>query len=94
LNMGVLFRIGNPNKTLSFYILGSTGPHSISENSVRQAKGFVFSNQFSIGLHIRVGKNSYLDLRPRLRHLSNFSREKPNRGINNLIISGGMLVNL
>ena len=67
---------------LSTYIFISTGPHFMSANTVRQAKGFLFSDNFGAGIYLFPGKNAAINLGFRLRHMSNADTRSPNQGIN------------
>ncbi|MDI6776689.1 MAG: acyloxyacyl hydrolase [Syntrophales bacterium] len=66
---------------LSAYISGSVGPHYISVVTRDQANGFIFSNAIGAGLYFFLTKNSAINLGYRLRHISNATLAKPNRGI-------------
>lgn len=94
LNVGFLLRHYLAEKLLSVYMLISTGPHYASILPYSQSSGFVFSDNLFLGITIRLNKYSYLDIRPGIRHLSNAGFRKPNGGINNLVISGGLMVSL
>lgn len=94
LNAGVLIRKNFFNDLLSLYGFISSGPHYISGAPERQSSGFIFSDNFFIGLNIRLLEDVYLDLRPGFRHISNAGLTKRNAGINNLVFSGGFFINL
>ncbi|MGI9546145.1 MAG: acyloxyacyl hydrolase [Flavobacteriaceae bacterium] len=94
LNIGFLLRHYPANKMLSLYFLISTGPHYASILPYRQSSGFIFSDNLFVGLTIKLTDDSYLDIRPGIRHLSNAGFKYPNGGINNLIISAGLMVAL
>ena len=91
LNFGLLIRMNTHNDLFSFYFFLSTGPQYIPDIPKRQASGFIFSNNVFLGMNIRIFKNVYLDIRPGFRHISNLNLELPNYGINNLVISGGLM---
>jgi len=91
LNIGLLARINVLTDAFSFYFFLSSGPHYIPEMPERQTGGFLFSSNVFLGVNIRIVKNLYLDIRPGLRHLSNLNLKLPNYGINNLVISGGVM---
>lgn len=63
------------------YIYACTGPHYISVNSENQAEGFVFSNQFGVGLYYFATKRTALNAGYRFRHMSNGGTRDPNSGI-------------
>lgn len=94
LNIGFLARKNLYKDALSLYGFISVGPHFVSGTPKRQANGFIFSDNFFIGLNIKLYENIYLDLRPGFRHISNASLKSPNGGVNTVILSGGILVNL
>jgi len=91
LNIGLLARINTRNDLFSFYFFLSTGPHYIPEIPERQASGFIFSSNVFFGMNIRIVNNLYIDIRPGFRHISNLDVNLPNYGINNLVISGGVM---
>ncbi len=93
-NAGLLIRKNIFKDFLSIYAFISLGPHYVSGTPQRQSKGFIFSDNFFIGLNIKLFKNTYLDLRPGFRHISNASLTHPNGGLNDFVISGGILINL
>ena len=90
LNMGLLIR-KNILRDLSLYGFISSGPHYVSEVPQRQAPGFLFSNNFFIGLHIPIWRSLHADIRTGFRHISNTTLALPNGGINNTIFSGGIV---
>jgi hypothetical protein len=92
LNMGFLIRKNVVQEFLSSYLIISAGPHYVSGIPERQADGFIFSDNFFAGVSIKVFKSVYLDIRGGFRHISNAGFEKPNKGINSLIINGGFFL--
>jgi len=94
INIGVLLRFNFFKDFMSIYGFASTGPHYIPKTPIRQAEGFIFSDNFFGGVHIRLIKNIYFDLRAGFRHVSNAGIEKPNGGINTHVLSGGFMINL
>jgi len=94
INLGVLFRMNCYGDLLSFYTIISAGPHYVSGTIKRQAAGFIFSDNLSIGLNIKLWEDIYLDVRAGFRHLSNANLKQPNIGIDNIILSGGFHLNL
>lgn len=93
-NFGILLRKNMYKDILSSYASISFGPHYVSGAPSRQTSGFIFSDNVFIGLTVKLDKNIYFDLRPGFRHISNANLVKPNRGVNNMMISGGIIVNL
>ena len=90
-NAGLLVRKNLFNKFLSFYAFISAGPHFVSGVPQRQTDGFIFSDNFFVGMNIKLNKRFQLDLRPGLRHISNAGIQNPNGGVNNSVISGGFI---
>lgn len=66
---------------VSFYILGSVGPHYVSVITTEQANGFIFSDVVGGGVYIHLGGKSALIMGYRFRHISNANLTKPNGGI-------------
>lgn len=93
-NAGVLVRKHVIKDFFSLYTFISSGPHYVSGTPQRQSKGFVFSSNLFVGLNIKLYENIYLDLKPGFRHISNAGMKGTNGGINDLVLSGGILVNL
>ena len=71
---------------LYFYQVLGAGPHFITAQLSRQATGFIFSDNFGLGLLKRLKKTGplLLNVQLRYRHLSNASFKKPNAGIDNV----------
>jgi hypothetical protein len=93
-NIGLLLRRSFKNNRFRIYTFLSVGPHFISDAPTRQSNGFIFSDNFSIGINLRLKDNLYFDFRPIYRHISNANLKIPNGGINNLIISSGFMYHL
>ena len=94
LNVGVLARKNVWKDFLSFYLLISAGPHYVSGTLERQSKGFIFSDNLSVGINMKLAKRLYLDIRPGFRHISNAGLKQPNRGINTITLNGGFFIAL
>ncbi|MBN1638890.1 MAG: acyloxyacyl hydrolase [Ignavibacteriales bacterium] len=92
LNFGIVVRKNFFNDLLWLYLLVGTGPHYTSGTPDRQASGFIFSDNFFIGLNFRIVDNFHLDLRTGIRHISNADLEEPNSGLNNFIIDSGFFI--
>lgn len=92
LNLGVLVRRNLFNDIMSVYSGISVGPHYISKTPLRQAKGFNFSDNILAGVNVRIAKTTYLDLRCGFRHMSNGGFNRPNGGINNIVLSAGVMI--
>jgi hypothetical protein len=69
-------------KNIYTYILIGTGPHFVTVHSIKQARGFIFSDNFGAGFYFFNNKNIALNTGFRLRHLSNANIKLPNSGIN------------
>ena len=79
------------NRRLFFYQMIGSGPHFISADVKRQAKGFIFSDNFAIGVFTGVGKKrSFLNFQLRYRHISNAGLKSPNGGIDSYNFLIGM----
>jgi hypothetical protein len=67
----------------------SSGPHYINIETRRQAKGFIFSDNFFLGYYhrLKIAEKYYvLGGYGGIRHISNASIKRPNGGINNWMI--------
>lgn len=70
------------NPRFYFYQMIGSGPHNISADVERQAKGFIFSDNFALGAFTALNKkNLFLNLQLRYRHISNAGLKMPNHGI-------------
>ncbi len=69
-----------PSLILSFQV--GSGPHWYSTTTRRQAPGFLFSNQISVGLYQKLNDKFSLSFVFRIRHMSNADTRQPNHGIN------------
>lgn len=93
LNCGLVFRY-SPLQKLGVYAGVSAGPHYVSATPIRQARGFIFSDNAFGGMNLKSAKNTWIDLRIGFRHISNAGLREPNGGVNNLMLSGGCLFDL
>ncbi|MBS3946331.1 MAG: acyloxyacyl hydrolase [Melioribacter sp.] len=91
---GFIFSFNLINDFISTYFLVSTGPHYSQKSPDRQVSGFMFNSNLDIGVIIYMQNNLSFDIRTGFRHLSNANLKIPNGGINNWIISFGILYNL
>ena len=89
INAGIRTYVKLSEKFFLYGMIGS-GPHYISAEIDRQAKGFIFSDNFAFGGYMKLLKSSkqFINLQLRYRHISNAGLKKPNKGINswNLMI--------
>lgn len=84
----------NISKKLSVYSFFGTGPHYIKRRLARQAVGLIFSDVLGAGFVYKFYKNTFIDMRYALRHLSNAGLARPNVGIENNILYIGIGKNL
>lgn len=78
--------------TYAFFLV-SSGPHFVSGTPERQANGFIFSDNFLVGIETRLLNGLYFFSRGGIRHISNLSISKPNGGVNNIVFGIGMSYN-
>jgi hypothetical protein len=89
-NMGIGYRIPFTSWWDIAGRIGS-GPNFISIETRRQAKGFLFSDNFELETNFRIKQiGTSIQLKSRYRHISNAGLKKPNGGIDNLIIFVGL----
>ncbi len=88
-NLGLEYRLNLSDKTALIGAIGS-GPHYITAETPKQAKGFIFSDNFTFGLKQTLGNSGTdLHLRTRFRHISNANLKKPNQGIDSWFLIVG-----
>jgi hypothetical protein len=90
-NIGFRYYQKLSDKLYVYEMLGS-GPHYITADLPRQAKGFIFSDNLAFGLYTRVntGKSLFLNTQIRIRHISNAGIKLPNSGVNTFNILIGL----
>lgn len=71
-------------KFLSVYTYISAGPHYYNTPTIRQAKGFIFSDNMGAGCWLHLPKRFYINTMFKIRHMSNANTRYPNKGINTL----------
>lgn len=81
-------------ENLNLYMLIALGPHYSEKSPERQVSGFMFNSNYDVGIYFLLKRNIYLDFRTGFRHLSNASLKSPNGGINNWIVTFGLLYQL
>ena len=81
------------SKSISSYLLGSTGPMYNDHQTARLRNGLSFSNSLCLGISVKVNAVTF-DLRSGVRHVSNASLYKPNRGYNSTITEVGLKIAL
>ena len=94
INVGLLLRLNLFHDYFSIYGLIGSGPHFITRTPDRQASGFIFSDNFFMGVNLRISNNLFLDIRSGKRHASNLDFDFPNGGINTFIIYFGIIKSL
>lgn len=91
---GIILAYKVLNDILNVYMLLSLGPHYSHKSPERQVSGFMFNSNYNIGINIFMKNNLLFDFRTGFRHLSNANLKNPNGGINNLLISFGLIYQL
>ena len=88
--LGVGFVIEKPlMKSLSVYVIVSSGPMITDTETERLSKGFAFSDVLSVGVKLHYEKVIW-DIRPSVRHSSNLNFQSSNAGINTMNIETGI----
>ncbi len=90
LGIGIITRYNLINN-ISVYALGSVGPMIIDTETERLAKGFAFSDVFSLGLSYKLNSIT-IDTRYGVRHTSNLNLQNPNSGYNSANFEIGFLI--
>ncbi|MEM8525189.1 MAG: acyloxyacyl hydrolase [Bacteroidota bacterium] len=62
------------------------GPHFINVETQRQAKGFIFSDNFALFYRARLNNNQQIGISSGIRHISNAGLMQPNLGIDDIMI--------
>jgi hypothetical protein len=78
--------------TFFLYQMLGAGPHFITADLPRQAKGFIFSDNLGIGFLKEVNREKalYLNVQFLVRHISNAGFKEPNAGVNSLNLLLGL----
>lgn len=93
-NLGLEYRLNFSDRTALIGAIGS-GPHYITAKVEKQASGFIFSDNFTLGLKQTLGDGSTdLHLRTRFRHISNANLKQPNQGIDSWFVILGATKNI
>jgi hypothetical protein len=90
LNMGFLFSRMVRQGDIYIFVLVGTGPHYISGAPKYQSPGLIFSDNFVTGMDAKLSEKMYLRISGGFRHISNAGLKRPNRGVNNWMISKGI----
>lgn len=89
-NLGLEYRWNVSGQTAITAAIGS-GPHYITVETRQQRRGFIFSDNFTAGIHQKLGNSGLnLDLKLRFRHISNANLAKPNNGIDSWFVIAGI----
>lgn len=91
-NVGLLYNYKLTENLLLDIGIGS-GFHFISIRTNLQARGFIFSDNFILGISKRLkSKKGFMEfsIQTRFRHISNAGLKEPNTGIDNFIILTGL----
>jgi hypothetical protein len=90
-NIGIRYYQRLTNDLLLYEMLGS-GPHFITADLPRQAKGFIFSDNLAVGIFkkLKTSKPLLLNIQFRVRHISNAGLKLPNAGVNTLNLLVGL----
>ncbi|MFK7971756.1 MAG: acyloxyacyl hydrolase [Bacteroidia bacterium] len=86
--LGIQYRLSK-----QFYLFGEggAGVKFITARTERQARGFLFTDNFIGGIRHILGKSPWeIRVHFRARHISNASLRQPNGGINNFFFGGGL----
>lgn len=92
INVGLIYNYKLSQNSLLDVGFGS-GLHYISTNTCLQANGFIFNNNFILGISKRIErkKNGWeISVQFRFRHLSNLDLNLPNKGLDNFIFYCGI----
>ena len=92
LNGGVLIHKNLIKDHLNLYCMLSAGPHYISGAPERQAGGFIFADNATVGCMVKIDPYCYLFLGGGIRHISNAKLKYPNGGINTTTIQAGLVL--
>lgn len=90
-NLGVRFQ----TEILKQLVLGAAigaGPHYITVDTRMQADGFIFSDNFELGLSYYLDPEfrTAINLKGRMRHISNAGLQTPNWGLDNFFVVAGL----
>ncbi|MEL6638092.1 MAG: acyloxyacyl hydrolase [Bacteroidota bacterium] len=91
-NLSILARKKLWEDRLSCYAYVGYGPHFVNDVIERQREGFLFTNNYFVGVDIRLEKNLVLDLSYGFRHISNANLMQPNAGVNNVVYTLGFIL--
>jgi hypothetical protein len=94
LNAGFAYH-GRISDQLYWQAAIGSGPHYITLETELQSSGFIFSDNFELGLVLDPPNSpAQFMLRTRFRHISNAGLKNPNKGIDNWFLILGMSADL
>lgn len=89
-NFGFAYEYYIPEKAI-LYAGAGVGPHFINVVTSQQANGFIFSDNFFLGVHqIMSNRKWFMTYEVRFRHISNAGLQNPNAGIDNFFLGTGI----
>lgn len=89
-NFGFAYEYYIPEKAI-VYAGAGVGPHYINVVTSQQANGFIFSDNFFVGIHQIMSNRKWLvTYEVRVRHISNAGLQSPNAGIDNIFLGVGI----
>jgi hypothetical protein len=91
-NLGFTYNYLIAQKWIAFVGLGA-GPHYLSKETSKLAKGFTFSDNFMLGIRKRVKikqANYEIEFQTRFRHMSNAGLKQPTAGIDAFLFLFGI----
>ncbi|MBT8182299.1 MAG: acyloxyacyl hydrolase [Eudoraea sp.] len=94
LSGGLQLRQNIFNDDIDAYLQIAFGPHYVSGVPERQDAGFIFSDSAAAGILLGLWNDLYLNIKIGIRHISNAHIKPRNGGVNNLIVSTGLLIKL
>ncbi|MFH0877721.1 MAG: acyloxyacyl hydrolase [Candidatus Omnitrophota bacterium] len=93
LGLGIMFRYSYPLTEKFYpYVEGGSGLYYMTLKTREQGSQFNFVDQAGGGFLFFLKENIALNAGYRIRHVSNFSVEQPNDGIDGHVISGGVSI--
>ncbi len=90
LNSGLMYQLALGQGWYATAAIG-TGPHYVTVETSLQARGFIFSDNFEVGIIAPGGKRMQLHMRTRFRHISNAGLKNPNKGIDVFFALAGVV---
>lgn len=91
-NLGFTYNYLITQNCIAFFGLGA-GPHFISKETSKLAKGFTFSDNFMLGVRkkVKIKQSNYeIEFQSRFRHMSNAGIKQPTAGIDAFLFLFGI----